>query len=144
MYVPQALVRRSVKGTGILGLTGAAPQTGGTTTAVTMNEVTDGTLAARVYAKATTNLLTITGKWQVLDDDDATWVDVVESNNPANVALVTGTGSAVVATKLIAAPPAVYGRRQARFLLTTGAAAGGGAGVDEFNVSYDYRLPWFA
>lgn len=128
------------KPTGTTALTGAAPQTITGNTLPT-NQVETGTLGARVYAKATTNTLTITGKWQV-SDNGSTWVDSSGgANAPANVTLVTGTGAAVTSTIDIPAPSTVYGRRYARFLLVSGVGVGGGLGTDEGSVAYNYRLP---
>lgn len=133
------------KSTGVLGLTGAAPQTGGSaaTNIITMSQVETSTLSAKVYAKATTNTLTITAKWQVSDGGASpTWEDCAGTpNNAANVALVTGTGVAVTSTIHIPAPSCVYGKRFARIVVVTGVGVGGGAGVDEYSIAYDYRQP---
>lgn len=137
---PQSYVFRTQLSTGVTGVTGAAPIT-------VAGKALDSGLAsicvgARVYAKATTSTLTLTAKWQVLDDDGATWLDVVESNNPANVVMVTGTGSAVTATKFLSAPLAVTaGNRQARVIILSAVGVGGGAGTDECSIAYDYRSP---
>jgi hypothetical protein len=126
---------------GVTGFTGAAPQTltGG---AVLMKNVAFGTLVANIYAKATTNTLTITHKWQV-SDDGTTWRDAYASNRAANVATVTGTGSAVTDNVAVAAPDSCYGKRYSRCLLLSGVGTGGGAGVDEGNISYNYLTPDF-
>ncbi len=142
MAIPNSYVKTGVNSTGVLGLTGAAPQSGNGKAVVMANVATD-TLAARVYALATTNTLTITGKWQVLDDDGSTWIDCRSSTNAAQVILVTGTGSAVTLTASFAAPNGVYGRKQARFVVTSGVGVGGGAAVDEYSIAYDYRIPSF-
>jgi len=141
-YFPATMVRRSQQTTGVVGFTGAAPQVVNGT-GLQLNQVMSGTLAARVYTKATVNTLTLTGKWQVLDDDNVTWIDAVNATNPASVASVTGTGAAVTATKLYEAPQAVYGRIQVRFVVTSGVGVGGGAGSDECSIAYDFRLPYF-
>lgn len=122
--------------TGVAGLSGAAPQTGAGNSIVSCN-VEPGTLGAHVYAKATTNLLTITGKWQT-SANGSTWRDCDVANNAANVALVTGTGSAVTTTKRISAPASALGQRYCRFVVVTGAASGGGAGTDEYSIAYSY------
>jgi len=67
-----------------------------------------------VYAKATTNLLAITGKWQVRNSASDTWIDARLSHGPIDVAIVTGTGSAVTSTRFVEAPDSVYGYRFAR------------------------------
>jgi hypothetical protein len=139
MRFPQAYVTKAITPTAT-GITGAAPQTvAGATLDSGLASIVIG---ARVYCKATTNTLTLTAKWQVLDNDGTTWIDCVESNNPANVVMATGTGSAVTATKMISAPLSVTaGSRGARVLVTSGVGVGAGAGTDEASVSYDYRAP---
>lgn len=112
---------------GVTAVSGAAPQTV-TGNTVIMNKVETGSLSATVYTLATTNTLTLTAKWQV-SDDGSTWV-----------AQVTGTGSAVSATRVIPAPDSVYGKRRARCVVVSGTGSGGGAGQDEANISYNYRL----
>lgn len=140
MRFPQNYVYRTQFSTGVKAVSGAAPVT------VAGNQLDTGlaaiTCSARVYTKATTNTLTLLAKWQVLDDDNATWLDVVESNNPANVVLVTGTGSAVTAIKHISPPLAVTaGNRPARVVVFSGVGTGGGLGVDECSIAYDFRAP---
>lgn len=125
-----------VSATGVLGLTGAAPQTGAGGTLPSCN-VEPGTLGAQVYAKATTNTLTITGKWQT-SANGSTWRDCDVPNNAANVALVTGTGSAVTATKRVSAPAAALGQRYCRFVVVSGVGVGAGAGTDEYSIAYSY------
>lgn len=125
------------------GFTGAAPQTVG---AVAANKIVmakpnftpaAGTLCVEVTAKATTNTLTISAKWQV-SDDGSTWVDAYGPNRPANVAIVTGTGSAVTDTVRIAAPDSVYAANYVRAVAYSGVGVGGGAGVDEASLKYHY------
>lgn len=145
MSVPEILFARNVFGsTTAAGFTGAAPQTVNGK-AVIMNDVADGTLSVWCTVLADTNTLTITGKWQVLDHA-GNWVDVAnEPQNPAGVALATGTAGADTAvTRVIPAPTAVYGFKQARFVWTSGTGVGGGAGVDEVSkYGYYYRRPSF-
>jgi hypothetical protein len=121
----------------VTALSGAAPQTGAGAS-VTMGDVQPGMLCAFVYAKATTNLLAITGKWQVRDSATGTWIDARLSHSPADVAIVTGTGSAVTDTRFVEAPDSVYGHRFARYVVTTASASGGGLGTDEFSIKYQY------
>jgi hypothetical protein len=130
--IPDVLFqRKQLKLAAATGFTGAAPQTVNGN-AVTMNDVLFGTLSARCTVLGDTNTITITAKWQVLDQS-GTWVDVLnEPQNPAGVALCTGTAGADAATvRVIPAPTAVYAFRQARIVFTTGVGVGGGAGVDE-------------
>lgn len=120
----------------VTALSGAAPQTGAGGKVV-MSKVQLGSLSAKVIPKATTNTLTITGKWQV-SDNGTTWYDAALANNAANVILVTGTGSAVTVTRQIDAPPVVYGSRYARFVVVTGVASAGSG--DEYTIGYSWRM----
>lgn len=126
---------------GVVGFTGAAPQALNGTT-VPMRNVTPLTLSANVYTKATTNTLTLTGKWQV-SDDGTTWRDTYGSNRAAYVVAVTGTGSAVTDTSNVGAPESVNGKRFCRYVITSGVGVGGGAGTDEASISYNWMLPDF-
>lgn len=130
--------------TAVTGFTGAAPQTL-TTGGVSTGDLQPGTLCAFVYAKATTNTLTITGKWQVTNtpNTSASWIDAREPNSPTDVTIVTGTGSAVTDTRYVTAPDSVYGYKFARYVLTTGVGVGGGAGVDEGRIEYQYMRPFY-
>lgn len=95
---------------------------------------------AVVVAAITANTMTLTGKWQV--SVGGTFVDVVESNNPANVVFATGTGTIATTTKVFSAPLAVTaGSRLARFVVTNAVAAGAGGSADTVTIGYDYRAP---
>lgn len=133
----QARTRLNQASTGVLGLSGSAPQTGAGGR-LTMALIEPHSLSAKVYAKATTNTLTITGNWQT-SSDGTTWYDVYTSNSAALVAMVTGTGSAVTATRQIDAPFGIYGAAFARFIVVSGVASGGDVGVDEYSIAYSYR-----
>lgn len=134
-----ARVRNAQKATGVTGFTGAAPQVVNGN-ALLMADVEVNSLSALVYTLADTNTLTLTAAWQV-SVDNATWVDAVEPQNPANVVQSTGTAGADAGiTRAITAPRAVYGYRYARVKVTSGVGVGGGAGVDECNISYSYLL----
>lgn len=133
--------------TGYTAISGAAPQTV-TGNAIAMMSpdgngslaVVPGSLSAKVVANINENTLTLTGKWQV-SSDGSTWYNCANApQNPAAVALVTGTGSPVVTTICVPAPDVVYGWAKSRFVLTSGVAAGGGAGVDEASISYNFRV----
>lgn len=136
-----ARIKNTQLASGVTGLTGAAPQALNGST-VNMVPIAVSTLSANVYAKATTNTLTLTGKWQV-SDDGSTWRDAYYAGRPSNVIIVTGTGAAVTDTINVAAPDGVYGKRYARFVLTSGVGVGGGAGVDEGSISYNWMAPAF-
>jgi hypothetical protein len=132
---------------GYTAISGAAPQTVTGNALAMMSPdgngslaVVPGTLSAKVVANITANTLTLTGKWQV-SSDGSTWINCANApQNPAAVTLLTGTGSIVTTTVSVPAPDVVYGWAKARFVLTSGAAAGGGAGVDEASISYNFRV----
>jgi hypothetical protein len=107
----------------------------------TGSAVQQGTLSARCTIRLTTNTITVTGKWQV-SQDGSTWYDVTGANNAANVVLATGTGSLVTTNIVVSAHDACYGFNKARYVLTSGVASGGGAGVDEAAISHSYRTAY--
>lgn len=89
-------IKQNQSATGVKAFTGAAPQqANGATLAMAGLNIEPNTLSASVYAKATVSTLTLTGKWQG-SYNGIQWFDLKVSNDPADVALVTGTGSAVV------------------------------------------------
>lgn len=134
------LIKSNQQAGSVTGFTGAAPQNvDGASVSMVAKSIQVGSLSANVYAKATTNTLTLTAKWQV-SDDASTWVDAKPSNNAANVIVVTGTGSAVTDTICLAAPDGVYGKRYARVRVVSGTGVGAGAGTDEASVSYNWRI----
>lgn len=96
-------------------------------------------LSALVAVDAETENLTLTGKWQV-SNDNSTWVDVANgTQNAAGVELATGTdGADAAVTKAYDAPQAVYGWRYARFAIVNGVATG--ATTDTYAISYCYRV----
>lgn len=146
MAIPDVLIMRQVKPlAAVAGITGAAPQTVNGA-AIDLNDVVSGTLSAYVRAKADTNTLTLTGKWQAQLKDGATWVDVAnDANNPAGVAFATGTAGVDAAVdRIFPAPQGIYAYRRARFVVTSGVASGGGAGTDEVSrLEYSYVRPTF-
>ncbi len=98
-------------------------------------------LSARLVVEAETDTLTIEGRWQI-SDDNVTFEDVVQPNNPADVVLATGTaGADPIITKSLAAPQGVYGARFARIVLQNGVVTGNT--VDTFAIGYVYRTPGF-
>lgn len=95
-------------------------------------------LSALAVVDAETDTITISGKWQV-SNDNSTWVDVANGpQNAASVVLATGTaGADASVTRAFPAPDAVYGWRYARFALTNGVVTGNTA--DTYAISYCYR-----
>lgn len=128
-----------VRPSGTLAIAGAAPQTAnGLSLSIVEWRVAQGTLAANVSGTVTTNLITLTGKWQV-SDNGSTWKDSFNSNSAANVVIITGDGGADTFSRAVSGHDGLYGFRYVRYVITSGAAAGGGAGVDEVAISYNFR-----
>lgn len=97
------------------------------------NELTQGSACVLATVLADTNTFTFTGVWQV-SLDNTTFYDCALANNPANVALDTGTASADVAvTKVIEAPSCVYSFPFFRFALVTGVVTG--AAIDTYSLA---------
>lgn len=93
------------------------------------------TLSAVVAVTAATSTITLTAKWQV-SNDKTIWFDVAyAAQNPAAVALATGT--AAIVTKVVPAPDAVYGHAYARCVVVVGVATGGAG--DLYSIGYNYR-----
>lgn len=135
----QSRIHSQQRGIAVAAVTGAAPQTVAGNAFPTFN-AEPFTLSATGYAKATTNTLTLTAKWQGRNTvGTGTWLDIYPANSAAHVAQVTGTGSAVTATRSIAAPRSVYSIMESRCIFVSGTGSGGGLGVDEASVSYNYR-----
>ena len=129
----------NAKNSGVLALTGAAPQTAnGTSLSIVDNRVAEGTLAANVSGNITTNTITFTGKWQVSDNGSA-FKDAFNSNNAANVIIATGTGVLATFSRSVSGHDGLYGYRYVKYVVTTGVGVGGGAGVDDVTISYNFR-----
>lgn len=145
-YFKNGMLRKPTTAATYTAISGSAPQTvNGNTLSVpnpnagSGNAIEPGTLSALVVARLTTNTITVTGKWQV-SADGSTWYDAAPSNNAANVAIATGTGTLATTNKVLSAPEACYGWSKVRFSVVSGVASGGGAGVDEVAISYNYRV----
>lgn len=93
-----------------------------------------GYLSALVSLTAATSTIQLAAKWQV-SNDNTTFVDVVESNNPAIVVYATGT--VTIVTKTLTAPEGVYGWKYARVVVVNTVATGGVS--DLYAVGYCYR-----
>ncbi len=95
-------------------------------------------LSAKLILDVETNTITISGVWQV-SNDNSTWFDVANgTQNAAAVALGTGTAGADASiTKVLQAPDAVYGWQWARLAMRVGVTTG--ASVDTYTISYAYR-----
>lgn len=144
---PQGYVSKNLYSStgGISGAVSSAATAASFAGATVNSQILGECAGARVSATAFTNGLALNVKWQVLDNDNATWIDVVDSYNPANVALVTGAGTSggTTATKIFTAPEALRaGNRSARCLVYgSGSGPALGSGFDQATVSYDFRAP---
>ena len=131
MRAPNNYVR--VPGTAALFTAGAAGQTLDGA-AISTRNLELGSLSSLVTVVAKTSTTTFTAKWQV-SDDGSTYYDVAGSNNAANVALATGTGSSVTTNKVLDAPASVYGWNFARVRVITAVSTADGT-VDGATISY--------
>ena len=113
---------------------GDAAGTTASGTALSLRNVQQGTLSAYCDISALTNTLTISGYWQV-SNDDSTYIKVVPTNNAATVVFATGTGSAVTADVVVPLPAECFGWKYARFQCISGVATGGNA-ADSYAVTY--------
>lgn len=122
--------------TGNLDTLVAGTITGGN--ALAMQNVEIGSLSATVTVDAETNTITIAALWEV-SQDNSTWLRCSGApNNPAEVVLATGTAGADAAvTRVVPAPPAVYGYRFARCSVLNGVATGGAS--DTYSIGYNYQ-----
>lgn len=94
-------------------------------------------LSALVTVLADTNTLTLTGHWEV-SNDNSTWNTATPQNNAAQVALATGTAGADSAvTRVIEAPEFVYGWQYIRYSVAPGVATAGAG--DTWSIAYCYR-----
>lgn len=139
MSINEQIVR-GASSSGVLAFTGAAPQTAnGTALSIVASRVAVGSLAANVSGNIATNLITFTGKWQV-SDNGSTWKDAFNSNNAANVIIATGDGNPATFSRAVSGHDALYVYQYVRYVVETGVGAGGGAGVDDVTISYNYRM----
>ncbi len=118
----------------------AAPLAGTTTggTALATADIQPGTLSCRFTVLAETNTLTLTGKFQV-SDDNSTWYDLAgDAQNPANVVMATGTAGADVAVNMVLpVPPPAIGWKYVRPAVVNGVATG--AVGDTYAFEFHYR-----
>lgn len=95
-------------------------------------------LSALATVDAETNTITLSGKWQG-SNDGSTWLDLAYApQNPAVVALATGTaGSDAAVTRVVPAPESAYGYKFARFSIGVGVVTG--TTNDTYSIAYSYR-----
>ena len=116
-------------GTFVLGPIGATKRL----PALSTDTIVGGTLSARVYWSAYTNLMTLTGKWEGSNNNGTTYREIKPMNNAAHVVLQTSTGTGAV---YIEAPRCISGFTHVRFALVSGVASGTAA--DAYTMSYGY------
>lgn len=123
-------------GSGNLDTLVAGTTTGGT--AIQTSPIERGTLSCLFTVDAETNTLTITGKFQV-SDDNSTWYDLAgDAQNPANVVLATGTGGADAAVdKVLPCPESALGWKYVRAAVVNAVATG--AAADTYAFTWHYR-----
>jgi hypothetical protein len=141
---PPSMTSRSFSPSGTTGLSGA-------TSTLVLNGATipskyaGQALAARISTTLFTSGLQALVKWQVLDDDGATWRDALSSGNAARVAVNTGAGTSggTAVTCFVEAPASVMsGSRAARAVIyAAGSGPGAGTGFDTGSIAYDFRAP---
>lgn len=119
----------------------AAPVAGSTTagTALPTQSIEPDTLSCLCTLLAETNTLTLTVKFQV-SDDNATWYNLAgDAQNPANVAVATGTAGADAAVSIVLpVPNQVLGWRYVRASVVNGVATG--AAGDTYAFTFKYRF----
>jgi hypothetical protein len=105
--------------------------------AVFMPDLVPSTLSAKFVVLAETNTLTFTARWQG-SDDGTTWENIANApQNPAGVALATGTAGADSAVTVnIPSPVGASGFRFIRAQAVVGVATG--ASADTYAISYRY------
>lgn len=123
-------------GSGDLDGVTAGTTTGGT--ALATESIEKGTLSCLFTVDAETSTLTITGKFQV-SDDNSTWYDLAgDAQNPANVALATGTAGADAAVNMVLpVPDAALGWKYVRPAVVVGATTG--ASTDTYAMTFHFR-----
>jgi hypothetical protein len=106
--------------------------TAGTAVLSKLVEPTYG-ITANVALVVKTLNLALRGKWQG-SSDNSTWTDYGESNNAAQVTIVSDTGTA---TRAVAAPNGVLSREYSRYVLYVEGGSTGTAS-DTYTVSYNF------
>jgi len=125
-----------VLSSGVVALSGAAPQVANGNTFDT-RRAAKGSLAAHIDYDIKTTSITYTATWQV-SLDGATFVGTHPSNGAADVVLATGSGTDAAGHIVLSAPDCIYAYRYCRLIITTAAASGAGAGHDDVTIAYSY------
>lgn len=118
----------------------AAPVAGTTTggTAIPTSTIEVGTLSCLFVLDAETDTITLTGKFQV-SDDNSTWYDLAgDAQNPANVLMATGTAGADAAvSRVLPVPSPAMGWKYVRAAIVNLVATG--AAADTYAFTFRYR-----
>jgi len=118
----------------------AGPVAGVTTggTGISLANLEVGTLSCLFTVLAQTTNLTLTGKFQV-SDDNSTYYDLAgDAQNPANVLIATGTaGVDTAVTRVLPVPPAAFGWKYLRAAVVNDVATG--AIGDTYDFSFRCR-----
>ncbi len=121
----------------------AAPVAGTTTggTAIATANIEPGSMSCLFTVLAETNTITLTGKFQC-SDDNSTWYDLAgDAQNPANVAIATGTAGADTATtRVLPVPFSATGWKYIRAAVVNGVATG--AAGDTY--AFSFRVKRFS
>jgi hypothetical protein len=118
----------------------AAPVAGSTTggTALATAGIEPGTLSCLFVVDAETDTITLTGKFQV-SDDNSTYYDLAgDAQNPANVLLATGTAGADAAvSRVLPVPTQALGWKYVRAAVVNLVATGGA--TDTYAMTFHFR-----
>jgi hypothetical protein len=118
----------------------AAPVAGTTTggTGISLTGIQPGTMSCLVTVDAETTSITLTGKFQV-SNDNSTWYDLAgDAQNPANVTLATGTGGADASVdRVLPVPMGAFGWKYIRAAVVNAGATG--AAVDTYAFTFYAR-----
>lgn len=131
---------RMISASGGSGTLTAQPASGSTTggTALDCSTVEPGSLSCLFVVDAETSTLTLTGKFQV-SNDNSTWYDLAgDAQNPANVLLATGTaGADASVSRVLPVPTPALAWRYVRAAVVNGVAQG--EAVDTYAFTWQYR-----
>lgn len=118
----------------------AAPVAGTTTggTAISTSDFQPGSVSCLFTVLAETNTITLTGKFQV-SDDNSTWYNLAgDAQNPANVLIATGTAGADTAVSVVLpVPSSAIGWKWIRAAVVNLVATG--AAGDTYSFLFRYR-----
>lgn len=134
--MPRSRIISASGGSGNLDTLVAGTTTGGN--ALDCSTVEPGSLSCLFVVDAETDTITITGKFQV-SNNNSTWYDLAgDAQNPANVTLATGTGGADASvSRVLPVPASALSWRYVRAAVVNAVATG--ASVDTYAFTWQYR-----